>query len=351
MSFARPELLWLAAGLPALVLVAVLGYGARRRRVARLLGDGELVRRLGGPGDERLPAFRAAVLCGAAAAIGLAAAGPHWGVREVEGRPAGRDVVLVVDVSRSMLVRDLIPDRLERQRLLARQLVRELEGSRVGLVAFAGRAHILSPLTTDRGVLELYLDALDAEIASQGGSSLATAIRQGTDLARQGYERRGGQRTVILMSDGESHEEAGDVLEAAARAARAGVTIHTVTIGTGGGGPVPAALAGGEVTEYLRHDGAIVISRADAALMRRIAAATGGRAVTAEQPGAAAELAAAVRRGGSGEEAAADGDGVLQPHDRFRWFVALALALLALDALALHGRSRGRRVARLEGRP
>jgi len=336
MTFARPDLLWLAPGLAAFVFLALVAFTRRRVRVARALGDPVLVRRLGIAELGSFPRRRALVLCAAAAVLGLAAAGPQWGVQEVEGRSAGRDVVLVVDVSRSMLVQDVVPDRLERQRLLARQLVRELDGSRIGLVAFAGRAHILTPLTTDRSALELFLDAIDAEIASQGGSSLATAIRQGTDLARQGYEQRGGQRTVILISDGESHEDQRAVMEAAGRAARAGVIVHTVTIGTSAGGPVPAAFRDGEVTEYVRYDGSIVVSKSDPVLMRRIAQATGGRALTTDQAGVAAELVAAVR--GSGEDGA--GESRTQPHDRFRWFAAAAFLLLSLDALAMRPRRR-----------
>src|SRR5690606_7760622 len=206
-SFARPDLLWLALLLPALAAAAVLGYGRRRRRVARLLGAPELVRRLGASDLEKPVVGRLVLIALAAAALGVAAAGPRWGWTAVEQHGRARNIVLALDVSKSMLARDLSPNRLERARLLARRLLRELRGGRLGLVAFAGRAYILAPLTIDHGALELYVDALDPEIVSYGGSSLAAALRQATDLAL-GEDGTGGRdRAVVLVTDGEAHEE------------------------------------------------------------------------------------------------------------------------------------------------
>lgn len=330
MTFARPELAWLAVALPLLVCVAVYGYARRRRRVAAALGDPVLISRLGGPGFDPFPARRAAALAAAAAALGLAATGPQWGLRPVEGRVTSQDIVLVLDVSRSMLVSDVVPSRLERQRLLARQLLRELEGSRIGLVAFAGRAYILSPLTVDRSALELYLDALDTEIASEGGSALAAAIRQGTDLAMQGAGERGGARSMILISDGEAHDEENEIMAAVARARRAGVTVHTVTVGTEQGGPVPELDDWGGIRSYVRYEGEVVISRSNPELMERIASETGGTAQRLDRPGAAAAIAAAAR---GRTEATVIGEQGYEPVDRFRWFAAAALVLLAIDAV------------------
>jgi Ca-activated chloride channel family protein len=335
MSFGRPDLLWLALALPLMVVLAVQGYHRRRQRVAQLMGDPELVQRLAGSLGGGFPFGRAVILMLAAGALGLAVAGPRWGTQVVEGQVAGRDVVLVLDVSRSMLVRDVSPNRLERQRLLARRLVRELEGSRIGLVAFAGRAYILSPLTVDRSALELYLDAMEPEIVSEGGSSLAAAIRQGTDLAGQGRAERGGHRSVILLSDGEAHEDEAAVVAAAARASRAGVVIHTVVVGTAQGGPVPVQDATGQLLDYVRYEGQVVISAANTNLMRRIASETGGQALQVSEPAAATRLVSAVQGGES--MAGTSGDRRVQPKDRFRWFAFAAFLLLAWDAVRSAG--------------
>ncbi len=335
MSFARPDLLWLAAALPLVLGFALAGHARRRRRVAALLGEFELVRRLGAHDLRRFPWRRLALVVLAGAALGIAAAGPRWGRRVVETQTRALDLVLALDVSKSMWARDLSPDRLERQRLLARRLLRELRGDRIGLVAFAGRAYVLSPLTVDHGALQLYLDALDPEIVSQGGSSLASALRQATDLVR-GQPSPRADRAVVLVTDGEALEEEAAVIQAAERAAAAGVVVFTVGVGTADGAPVPERdPATGDVAGYKRDlSGEVVISRRNDRLLERVAAIAGGRYVRSDRAGATDRLLTELR---DLQRATAGGGRQLKERDRFAWFIALALLLLALDAHLARG--------------
>ncbi|HEX7051653.1 MAG TPA: VWA domain-containing protein [Longimicrobiales bacterium] len=342
MSFARPDLLWLALALPAVVAAGVYGYVRRRRRVARLLGEAHLVRRLGAGDLARFPTHRLVLVALAALSLGIAAAGPQWGFRTVETRTRSRDLVLALDVSKSMLAEDVTPDRLERERLFARRLFRELGGDRIGLVAFAGRAYVLSPLTVDHGALQLYLDALDPEIVSQGGSSLAAALSQATDLVRGEPEAPRTDRAIILVTDGEALEDEGAVIEAAQRAAAAGVVVHTVGIGTAEGAPVPETDPVTQRIQGYKRDpttGEIVVSRRNDALLARVARETGGRYIRLDRAGATDALVAAL----SGmDRTEATGGRRVEPRERFAWFVAAALALLALDAVLerRHGAAR-----------
>lgn len=337
MSFARPDLVWLALGLPLLVAAAVALWLRRRRRVAAMLGEPALLARLGAPDLAHPSVARALLVVGAASALGLAAAGPRWGLEEVEERRRSLDLVLALDVSRSMLAADVEPDRLERERLLARRLLRELPGDRIGMVAFAGRAYVLSPPTLDHSALQLYLDALDPEIVSQGGSSLSSAIRQAADLAR-GNDGVG-HHTVIVVSDGEALEEEAAVMEAADRAAGMGVVIHTVGVGTVEGAPIPQRdPETGSVLGYQRDlGGEVVMSKLQPSLLRDVARRTGGRYVQLSDPGALSQLLSGLR--GMERTVSASGRRV-QPRERYAWFVALALLLLATDAL-LDVRGRG----------
>lgn len=331
MSFARPDLLWLILALPALVALGIYGYVRRRRRVAERLGEGPLVERLGLGDPSRFPIERLVVLGLAAAALGIAAAGPRWGLDEVETRGRSLDLVLVADVSRSMLAGDLEPNRLERQRLIAWRLLRELQGDRIGLVVFAGRAYVLAPLTTDLAALQLYIDALDPEIVSQGGSSISSALNQATDLLR-GARSTGGDRVIVLLTDGEALEDERAVQQAAARAAAEGIVVHTVGIGTRGGAPVPRHdPATGEMTGYTRDpEGEIVVSRRDDALMRQIATESGGRYLRADEARATEQLISAIR---GMDRTTTVGDRRYRPRERFGWFIALALGLIALDTV------------------
>jgi Ca-activated chloride channel family protein len=336
MSFAHPELLGLAIIAPLLVAVFFWAYARRRRAVAHALADSTLLARLGAGDLSRFPLPRLLLVAGAAAALGVAAAGPRWGMRVVEGVSSSRSVVIAVDVSKSMLATDSRPNRLERERLFLRRLLREMAGDRIGLVVFAGRAYVLSPLTVDHGALNLYVDALDPGIVSQGGSSLAAALVQASDLAR-GPSETAGDRAVILLSDGEALEEENAVMQAADRAAQAGVIVHTVGVGTTTGSQIPELDAAGRVMG-VKHDesGAVVISKLHPEVLDEIARRTGGSSVSLEDANATSQLLSAM--GGMTREQAQDGQR-MEPYQRQGIFVAIALLLLLIDVL-LEQRSR-----------
>lgn len=328
MSFDRPDLLWLALALPAIATVLLLVYARRRRRVAHALADTPLLERLGGGGLAAFPWRRLLLIVPAAAALGFAALGPRWGAREQETESRSANVVLAMDISKSMLAPDVSPDRLERARLLARRIVREMRTDRLGLVVFAGRAYVLSPLTTDHGALDLYLDALDPQIVSQGGSSLAAALAQAADLAR-GRVETGGDRAVVLVSDGEALEEEDAVRSAAERAARAGVRVFTVGVGTARGSPIPDYDAEGRRQGYKRdEDGRVVISRLGEELLRDVARTTNGDYFDLSEAGAAGALIRELR---TLEQSTSETAQRATQREQYAWFVALALVLLALD--------------------
>lgn len=331
MTFGRPELLWLAVALPLAIAAALLGYVRRRRRVAFALGDPVLVSRLGVEDLARFPAVRLVLLTLAAALLGLAAADPRWGLKAVETHSSAFNAVLALDVSKSMLARDVAPNRLERQRLLSRLLLRQLPGDRFGVVIFAGRAYVLSPLTVDHAALELYADALDPEMVSQGGSSLASALSQAVGLAAADKQVRG-DRVVVVMTDGEALEEEDDVVSAAEEAAKAGVRVYTVGFGTPGGAPVPDQdPETGRVVGYKRDlDGQVVVSRLNPSLLRRVAQITHGEYFQMSDPDATGRLVSTLQHL---RRSPAAGGRRLDRKEQFEWFVGAALFLIALDAL------------------
>ncbi|MGQ0562385.1 MAG: VWA domain-containing protein [Gemmatimonadota bacterium] len=330
MSFHDRDLLLLAIFLPIVTAWLVFRYARRRRRVALALADANLLARLGGADLARFPLERLALLGAAALLLGSAAAGPHWGMRAVEGESRSLNVVLALDISKSMLARDVSPNRLERERLLVRRLLRDLARERVGMVVFAGRAYILSPLTSDQGALQLFVDALDPDIVSQGGSALSNAITLAADLAR-GPQGAAGERAVVLITDGEAHESEQDIRQAAERAGNSRVKLFTVAVGTERGAPVPEIdQESGRVVGYKRDPfGTTVISRANPELLARISEATGGRSYTLDG-GEADDLVRQLRRL---QRTPGSTEAGVEPRDQTVWFVALALVLLALDFL------------------
>ncbi|WP_420128743.1 vWA domain-containing protein [Longimicrobium sp.] len=336
-----PFLLHLIALFPALLLAALLLWWRRRREVAQALGDPALVRRLTATDLRRFPLIRAAFLLPAGALLGVAAAGPRWGAAET-GAPGRGDVVLVLDASNSMLVADVAPSRLERERALARALVDRLAGSRVGLIAFGGSGHALSPLTSDRSAIHLYLDALSPEIVNQGGTSLDSALRQALALlggAGEGAGPIGG--SIVLVSDGEALEPPELLGAAIGNARRRGVPVHTVGIGTAAGGQVPDINPETGEREGVKRelDGTPAVSRLDEATLRRIAQETGGTFRLMPDAQGVAALASAAAQGGRAQ----GGRGTSLPDNRYEWFLGLALVLIALDSLAERGRRRSER--------
>ena len=341
MIFANTDFLVLAAVLPILVGLAVWLYYRRRKRVAAALGDSKLLARLGGGDLSRFPTVRLLLLTLAALALGLAAAEPRWGMRDLETRTQSRSIVFALDISKSMNARDVLPNRLERERVLARRILRELASDRIGLVVFAGRAYILSPLTTDHGALQLYVDALDPEMVSQGGSSLASALSQAVDLARGPTGRTSGA-AVVVVSDGEALEEEGSIAQAIRQANRYGVVVHTVGIGTEEGARIPEVdprtrqVVGYKTDPY----GEVVVTRLDEKNLASIASQSGGKYFRLDQAGATSALMRELRalERSSGEQRRRT-----EKKDQTVWFVLAALLLLVGDYLLARPRSKERR--------
>ena len=193
MTVDAPLVLWVAPVIG--VLVAGLGLWARLARVRRARRwSEELARQAAGLG--RL----GPILLGLAALAATAGlAGPRWGTRVVTTETKGLNLVIAVDVSRSMMAEDVVPSRLERAKRQARRLVQDLRGDRIGLIAFAGQSFILSPLTVDGSALLLMIDALDPTTVSAGGTGLASVLTQGHDLLFAGTEVA---VRVVLVGEG-----------------------------------------------------------------------------------------------------------------------------------------------------
>ena len=245
-------------------------YDVRRRAaLERFLGARERAALMRSVSPARRWARRLLQL-GALASLCAALAGPQWGYHWEQQTSRGNEIVFALDVSRSMLSADVRPNRLTRAKLAIDDFSRRLQGDAVGIVAFAGTAFLVNPITLDYGAFHASLDAIDTETIPHGGTNISSAI-DAADIAL--HRRRGGEKTLILLSDGEDLE--GDARAAATRAARDGIKIFTVGVGTPAGDLIPLSQAqgGGFVTD---DAGMPVKSRLDEPALEAIAAATGG---------------------------------------------------------------------------
>jgi len=217
--------------------------------------------------DPRRRRIRATLRTIAIGLVIVALGAPMWGFRWEEVKREGIDLVIAIDTSRSMLANDVKPNRLERAKLAVRDLLTQLDGDRVALIAFAGTAFTQCPLTLDYGAFAESLDATEVGIIPKGGTAIATAI----ETALNTFEgRQGKHQALIVITDGEDHDGAID--EAIKRASERGVKIYTVGFGTQDGELIP-----GESGGFLKdRSGQVVKSRLDEETLKKIAVETGG---------------------------------------------------------------------------
>ncbi len=313
-----PAMLYL---IPLIVLaIAGLAWHARRRRVRAAAAWSPAL------AAEAVAIGRRSVLVlglvALSAAIGLA--GPRWGMLARATESRSLNVVMVMDVSKSMLAADVAPNRLERASGIARRLVQDLSGDRLGLVAFAARGYLLAPLTMDQSALLLQLDALDPDIASEGGSNLPQALEQAGAVLQRAAE--GGDRAVVVFTDGESFDGPAP-LQAAGKALRdAGVTLIAVGVGEPGGAQIPDG-NGGFVTDEL---GAPVLTVRRDDLLTAVVSAAGGVLVPAD----AVDPSGEVRRVLAQLHRATARDRMAADYVPRAWlFALLAAALLLVHAV------------------
>jgi Ca-activated chloride channel homolog len=292
MTFDSPVLLALAPLLgAALGTVAIL---ARRRRIQRASAwSAELAQKARASGR-----WSPLVLALAALAAGVGIAGPRGGRSTVKAESQALSVVFAMDISRSMLAEDARPNRLGRAAREARRLVQDLGHDRLGLIAFAGRSYILSPLTLDGGAINLFLDALSPELASQGGTGLASALSQGAELLNA--SREAGDRVLVVFTDGETHDSLPEVLAAARALKEQQVRLVLVSEGGTKGVPIPIRDSAGTLTEYKTDgSGQPIETRRRDDILQKVADAGEGALVPAELPdqaGAVRDLLAAFQR-------------------------------------------------------
>jgi Ca-activated chloride channel homolog len=317
MTFDAPLLLFLS---PVLALAFAAGAWLARRQRVRLAGRwspslGRLARSHGAWAPALLG------LCALAAFIGLA--GPRAGRTEVTTETRALSLVFAMDISRSMLAEDVAPNRLQRAAREARRLIQDLEGDRLGLIAFAGRSYILTPLTVDGSAVRMYLDALDPDLASEGGTGLSGVLAQGSELLSAATDAA--DRVLVLFTDGEAHDTLPEVVARAEALKQAGV--HLIVVAEGRALPtrIPIRDSAGTLLEYKQDaDGNVVRTQRRDDVLRAMVDAAEGTLVPNELPdqaGAVRDLVAAMKRSPTAETRTAD----LVPR---AWIPALIAALM-----------------------
>ena len=268
--FASYKFLWLLLLVPIIPAGHAIAMAMRKRRINRF-GDPRMVAQLM-PHYSRAKGWVRIILFTLAFfffVIGLAR--PQIGAKLSERQTKGAEIMICLDVSNSMLAQDYTPCRLERAKLAISSLVDKLHDDRIGLIIFAGSSFVQLPVTTDYVSAKMFLSSIDAGSVPVQGTAIGDAIHTAMKSFSAQSEK---SRVIILISDGENHED--DAVAAARDAAQAGIRIYTVGVGSAAGQPVPVD------GELLRDkDGNIVVSRLDEKTLRQVADAGGGAYIQA----------------------------------------------------------------------
>ncbi|MGY8822333.1 MAG: VWA domain-containing protein [Candidatus Latescibacterota bacterium] len=332
MRFATPDNFWLLLLLPLLVVFFAWATLARRRALLRFV-RWPLAEKLTRDLSRLRQYFKYALLgLGVLWAV-LALCGPQFGTKIEMAKRKGVDVVLVLDVSRSMLAQDLKPSRLERAKQQIRELLDLLEGDRVGLVVFAGQAFVQCPLTLDYGAVEMFLDVLGAGMIPVQGTAIGDALR----LATRCFDEEDDQhKVIVLFTDGEDHVS--DPLDAAETAADQGVHIFSIGLGTADGELIPEEQDGGGVGYHKDQGGNYVKTRLDEATLRAVALNTDGDYFRSSLGGG--ELSVISERIAQMDQKEFSSTRFTQYEERFQ--IPLFLALICFLAEAFLGEKRTR---------
>lgn len=355
MRFAHPDAFWLLIGVALAAVLVWRSHRVRQHRLAALADAALLAPLVAESSSSRRLARQILAWLGMVLCV-VALARPQAGTRVELEKTHGVNVVLALDVSRSMLARDVRPDRLRRAQAELADLMEQLRGHRVGLVAFAGVAYAPCPLTTDIGAAKMFLRSLNPDAVPQGGTAIARALA--TARALFNAEKRGtgeggssapGASILVLVTDGEDHE--GELETEAAALKEDGIQLYAVGVGSPLGEPIPLSQPGSAAVQYLKDaNGQTVLTRLDEAGLQKLAQDAGGQYISGVEGGLELEK---VRLGiAATQKAELESRLVVQYAERFQWVLGPAVAALVMAvALGLKKPSRRTRVQRAAQTP
>lgn len=325
--FAYPQFLYLLLLVPLAVGLFLLYRRAQRRRIIRF-GDMQLLEQLMPEASHKRIRTKFILMSTALTLMIFALAQPQFGAKLQEMKREGVEIMLVVDVSNSMLAEDFAPNRLERTKNAVNRLIEQLDKDRVGMVVFAGDAFIQLPITSDYISAKSFVSGLSPRMVPVQGTDMSKAIQLATrSFSDQSFQ----SRAIILITDGESHDD--DPVAAAQMAREAGVVIFTVGIGTPEGAPI---YIDGQMMKD--EEGNMVVTKLDEQTLQQIAVVTGGAYVRATER--TVGLDEILRQIGQMEKKEFTSLVFSEYNDQFYYLLGIALILLVAEFFVLDRKNR-----------
>jgi len=338
--FAFSNFLYLLFLIPILIFFFILAFRNKQKALA-LFGNLDLVQHLSQSVSRKRQIWKTVLMILAAGFLILAFARPQLGTKLRTVKREGQDIMIALDVSLSMMAEDIKPNRLEKAKHEIGSLIDMLEGDRIGLIAFSGRAFAQCPLTLDYGAAKMFLDVMDKDLIPVPGTAIGEAIQK---AVASFVEKERKHKVLILITDGEDH--IGKPLEVAKAASKEGVVIYAVGIGSVQGVPIPLYDERGNQTGFKKdRKGEVVMTKLDELTLEKIALETSGKYYRASS--SEAELDRIYQDIFKMEKKDLASKQYTQYEDRFQYMLGFALFLLVLEVLIserrkLKGEWRGR---------
>jgi Ca-activated chloride channel family protein len=326
MELDEKKYLYLLFILPLVVLVFLFNLYWKRKK-QREFGDLEMVKKLSPESSVFKPVLKVTVLILALLGLILGLVNPKIGTKMETVKREGIDIVFAIDVSKSMLAEDVAPNRLDKSKQIVSQIIKQLGSDRIGIVAYAGSAFPVLPITTDYSVAKMFLQSMNTDMVSSVGTSFNEAIK----LSSTYFDDKKTSKLLIMISDGEDHNESAD--EAAEEANKLGIKIITIGVGTEKGGTIPLKRNG--IVEGFKKDNnnEVVITKLVPESLTAIAKATKGGYVNGNNTKEVLEYVKNALNNIQKTEFEATEMADFQ--SQFQWFLGFAFLLLFVDVFLL----------------
>jgi Ca-activated chloride channel family protein len=332
MELEEKKYLYLLLILPILVFIFLYNLYWKRKK-QREFGDLELIKKLSPEKSVFKPVLKLIVFLLALACIIIALVNPKIGTKAETVKREGIDIVFAVDVSKSMLCEDIAPSRLEKSKQIVSQIISQLGSDRIGIIAYAGSAFPVLPITTDYSVAKMFLQSMNPTIVSSQGTSLDDAIKLSTTYFDKKDKTK---KLLIMISDGEDHSDGSE--SAAEEANNAGIKIITVGVGTEKGGPIPLKV-NGVVSSFQRDNtNEVVVTKLNPESLKVIAKATKGGYINGNST---KEVLDYVKNAMQNiEKTEFESDQFTDFNAQFQWFLGIGFFLLVIDISLLDKKTK-----------
>lgn len=306
------------------MLIVFMWYLYSTKKQLKKLGEYSLVKSLVPDVSKSKKVTKFILLLLGFSSLILALCNLQTGSKTEEVKREGADIIVCLDVSNSMMAQDLSPNRLERAKYALEKMIDKLQGDRLGIIVFAGEAYVQLPITTDYSAAKLFLGSINTEMVPTQGTNIGAAIRKALEGFSKDEEKN---KTIVVITDGENHEP--EAVEATEEAAKAGIIINTIGVGSENGVPIPI-MQGGQVAGYRKDkDGNTVVTKLNKEVLQEIAGKTDGIFVQATN--ADIGLNAILDKLAQMDKKMIDTKMFTDYEDQFQWFLGLALLFLILE--------------------